>query len=69
MANPSVFGIGHSAWDPFWHELFAIPIPRFRSWLLATGLVALGALIVADVVALGPRRAGAESPELAQLRT
>jgi hypothetical protein len=51
---------GHAMWDLFAHELFAIPETTVP--LLATGLVALGALILANVVAAIPGRRAANTP-------
>jgi FtsX-like permease family len=51
---------GHVMWDLFAHELFAIADPTVP--LLAVGLVALGALILANVVAAIPGRRAANTP-------
>jgi FtsX-like permease family len=51
---------GHAMWDLFAHELFAIPDATVP--LLATGLVALGALVLANVVAAIPGRRAANTP-------
>ena len=51
---------GHVMWDLFAHELFAIADPTVP--LLAIGLVALGALILANVVAAIPGRRAANTP-------
>ena len=47
-------------WDLFAHELFAIPDPTVP--VLATGLVALGALVLANLVAAIPGRRAASTP-------
>ena len=51
---------GRAMWDLFAHELFAIPDPTVP--LLATGLVALGALLLANLVAAIPGRQAANTP-------
>jgi hypothetical protein len=51
---------GRAMWDLFAHELFAIP--RSTVPLLATGLVALGALLLANLVAAIPGRQAAKTP-------
>ena len=51
---------GRAMWDLFAHELFAIPDPTVP--LLATGLVALGALVLANLVAAIPGRRAANTP-------
>ena len=51
---------GRAMWDLFAHELFAIPVPTVP--LLATGFVALGALLLANVVAAIPGRRAARTP-------
>jgi hypothetical protein len=47
-------------WDLFAHELFAIPEPTVP--LLATVLVALGALVLANLIAAIPGRRAANTP-------
>ena len=51
---------GRAIWDLFAHELFAIPDPTVP--LLATGLIALGALLLANLVAAIPGRQAANTP-------
>jgi ABC-type antimicrobial peptide transport system permease subunit len=51
---------GRAMWDLFAHELFAIPDPTVP--LLATGLVALGALLLANLVATIPGWRAANTP-------
>ena len=51
---------GRSMWDLFAHELFAIPDPTVP--VLAIGLVALGALVLANLVAASPGRRAATTP-------
>jgi ABC-type antimicrobial peptide transport system permease subunit len=51
---------GHAMWDLFAHELFAIPDATVP--LLATALVALGALVLANVVAAIHGRRAANTP-------
>ncbi len=51
---------GRAMWVLFAHELFAIPDPTVP--LLATGLVALGALVLANLVAAIPGRRAAKTP-------
>ncbi len=51
---------GRVMWDLFAHELFAIPDPTVP--LLATGLVAVGALLLANLVAAIPGRRAANTP-------
>ena len=53
-----VFGL--TMWDLFAHELFAIPDPTVP--LLATGFVALGALLLANLIAAVPGRRAANTP-------
>jgi ABC-type antimicrobial peptide transport system permease subunit len=50
---------GRAMWDLFAHELFAIPDPSVP--VLATGLVALGALLLANLVAAVPGRRAANT--------
>ena len=52
--------IGRNTWDLFAHELFAIPEPTVP--LLATAFVALGALVLANLVAAIPGRRAANPP-------
>ncbi len=52
--------IGRNTWDLFAHELFAIPEPTVP--LLATAFVALGALVLANLVAAIPGRRAANTP-------
>ena len=51
---------GHLMWDLFAHELFALP--RSTVPVLATVLVALGALVLANLVAAFPGRRAASTP-------
>jgi hypothetical protein len=51
---------GHLMWDLFAHELYAVSRPTVS--VLATVLVALGALILANVVAAFPGRRAAGTP-------
>jgi FtsX-like permease family len=57
---PLGIGFGRAMWDLFAHELFAIPDPTVP--LLTTGLVALGALLMANLVAAIPGRRAANTP-------
>ena len=56
----SEVAFGGAKWDPFAHELFAIPEPTVP--LVATGLVALGALLLANPVAAIAGRRAANTP-------
>ena len=51
---------GHAMWDLFAHELFAIPDSTVP--VLATAVVALGALVLANLVAAIPGRRAANTP-------
>jgi ABC-type antimicrobial peptide transport system permease subunit len=50
---------GRAMWDLFAHELFAIPDPTVP--VLATGLVAVGSLLLANLIAAIPGRRAANT--------
>lgn len=58
--------LGRALWDLFAHELFAIPAPTVP--VVATLVVALGALVLANVIAVIPARSAANTSTSEVLR-
>jgi hypothetical protein len=67
---PSLFRTllsGRTLWDLFAREISAVPAPTAPA--LTIGLIALGALILANVIAFYPARLAARTPTAVLLRT
>ena len=58
--------LGRSLWDLFAHEIDAVPVPSVPSWPIV--FIAVGAFILANIVATVPGRMAAHTPTALLLR-
>ncbi|MGD0943987.1 MAG: hypothetical protein ABR972_06880 [Acidimicrobiales bacterium] len=59
--------LGRYLWDAFVHQINAVPLPIVP--VLSVVLVAMGGLLLANVVATVPGRMAANAPTAALMRT
>ena len=67
MGVPVGIALGRALWDLFAHEINAVPSPVVP--VVPIILIALGALVLANVVAAVPGRIAARTPAALVLRT
>jgi hypothetical protein len=58
--------LGRLLWDAFVHQIYAVPLPVVP--VLSVVLVAVGGLVIANVVAALPGRIAAASPTATLMR-